>query len=225
MKVNFNIDNQIITRIDHNIVIANSIDFLEAECDFSADWNGADKTIQFRNGDIIISIRLVNDEVTQDDHLNLSVGTWKVCIIGYKDDTRIVTNEVNLTVYASGKDRVTEAYTEIITKAVNDFIDENAEEIIYRLLNEQGISFGQVDDVKVDNVSVVESRIASIDMEGYLADKQNKVIFGTTAPTSAVGFNGDQYVRYNTDGEVLNTYFKKNGLWLPLIADGDNVGY
>jgi len=221
MKVNFNIDNQIITRVDHNTVIANSIDFLEAECDFSSDWNGADKTIQFRNGDIIISIKLVNDEVTQDDHLNLSVGTWKVCIIGYKDDTRIVTNEVNLTVYTSGKDRVTDAYREIISDAVTDFIDENAEEIIYRLLNEQSVTFGLVDDVKVDNISVVANRIASISLEG----KQNKVLFGTAAPTSAVGYNGDQYVRYNADNVVVNTYFKKNGVWLPLISDGDNVLY
>ena len=193
MKVSFNVENQIITRSDGNVVIANSIDYLEVDVTFTADWTNATKTIQLRNGDIVLSAQLVNNKLSQDKHINLTVGTWKVCIIGYDGDTRIVTNEANLAVYASGKDRISEAYKDIIADAVDKFIDDNADEILYRLLNESGVSFGKVDDVKVNDTSVVANRIANIPMSDYLSTKQDNVIYGLTEPTSSQGENNNQY--------------------------------
>lgn len=102
MKILFDVKNQIITRTDRNKVIANSTDYLEAEVTFSDDWTGHDKTLCFKNGETEYNIQLVNNKIEQESHLNLGVGTWKVYVIGVKDDQKILTNSCNLPVNASG---------------------------------------------------------------------------------------------------------------------------
>lgn len=102
MKLYFDVKNQIITRTDRNQVIANSSDYLEAEVTFSEEWTGLEKTMTFKNGDVLYTIVLNNDKILQENHLNLGVGTWKVSIQGVAGDQKIVTNESNLAVNASG---------------------------------------------------------------------------------------------------------------------------
>lgn len=102
MKITFDVKNQILTRTDRNQVIANSSDFLEADINFSSEWASMDKTMTFKNGNLVYTYVLTNDKVLQEQHLNLGVGTWKVSIIGVAGDQKVVTNECNLSVNASG---------------------------------------------------------------------------------------------------------------------------
>lgn len=102
MKIYFDVKNQIITRTDRNQVIANSADYLEAEITFSAEWASMEKTMTFKNGNLLYTYVLVNDKILEENHLNLGVGTWKVSIHGVNEDKKIVTNECNLAVNASG---------------------------------------------------------------------------------------------------------------------------
>lgn len=102
MKIYFDVKNQIITRTDRNQVIANSADYLEAEITFSAEWATMEKTMTFKNGNLLYTYVLVNDKILEENHLNLGVGTWKVSIQGVNEDKKIVTNECNLAVNASG---------------------------------------------------------------------------------------------------------------------------
>lgn len=102
MKIYFDVKNQIITRTDRNQVIANSADYLEAEITFSAEWASMEKTMTFKNGNLLYTYVLVNDKILEENHLNLGVGTWKVSIQGVNEDKKIVTNECNLAVNASG---------------------------------------------------------------------------------------------------------------------------
>lgn len=102
MKICFDVKNQIITRTDRGQVIANSADYLESEITFSEEWASLEKTMTFKNGNLVYTYVLSNDKITQDHHLNLGVGTWKVSIIGTANDQKIITNECNLSVNASG---------------------------------------------------------------------------------------------------------------------------
>lgn len=102
MKIYFDVKNQIITRTDRNQVIANSADYLEAEITFSAEWATMEKTMTFKNGNLLYTYVLVNNKILEENHLNLGVGTWKVSIQGVYEDKKIVTNECNLAVNASG---------------------------------------------------------------------------------------------------------------------------
>lgn len=150
MLLSFDTKNQIITRTDANRAIANSTDYFEVSVTFSANWNGYDKTICFKNGDTEINIMLVNNAVPKEAHLNLGVGTWKVSIIGIKGNHKILTNAVNLPVGASGYIGTTgptpRVYEELLTiiqslhtevaseaalrSAVEQFVDENFHDIV-----------------------------------------------------------------------------------------------
>jgi hypothetical protein len=102
MRISFDVKNQIITRTDRQQVIANSSDYIEAEVTFSEDWATMEKTIYFKNGESVYAILLNNNKFLQESHLNLGVGTWKVYVIGVAGDQKIITNECNLAVGASG---------------------------------------------------------------------------------------------------------------------------
>lgn len=102
MKITFDVKNQILTRTDRNQVIANSGDYLEAEITFSNDWATLEKTMTFKNGNELYTIVLANNKILQENHLNLGVGTWKASIVGIAGDQKIVTNECNVSVNASG---------------------------------------------------------------------------------------------------------------------------
>ena len=143
MKITFSVNNQILTRTDSGRVIANSSDYLEVEVDFSTDWQYCDKTIQFRNGDTVYTYVLVNDKITQDKHLVLTVGTWKVSIFGVYGNQRITTNTANVQVSASGYIGVTgptqDVYEELVT-IMNSLHTEAASEAVVRSAVEEFIT-------------------------------------------------------------------------------------
>ena len=150
MEISFDVKNQIITRTDGNRVVANSSEYLSVAVTFTDDWNGADKTMNFENGNTTVSIQLVNNAIPTTAHLNLGVGTWKVYCIGIAGIKRITTNKVNLTVVQSGYIGVdgptpgvydqlltiiqslhTEAAsTAVVRSAVEQFVDDNIQDII-----------------------------------------------------------------------------------------------
>lgn len=143
MKITFSVNNQILTRTDSGRVIANSSDYLEVEVDFSTDWEYCEKTIQFRNGDTVYTYLLVDNKITQDKHLVLTVGTWKVSIFGVYGNQRITTNTANVVVNASGYIGVTgptqDVYEELVT-IMNSLHTEAASEAVVRSAVEEFIT-------------------------------------------------------------------------------------
>ena len=94
-------------RINNAHVVADTIDYLEAEFVFSDDWDGLTKWAHFANGDTVYDIRLTDDCIRKEDHLNLSAGVWKVYLHGNefadgKVVERITTCVENLRVYPTG---------------------------------------------------------------------------------------------------------------------------
>lgn len=89
-------------------VVADTIDYLEMKFSFqTADWSGLEKWAHFANGDTVYDIRLTNDCIRKEDHLNLSAGIWKVYLHGneFADGRvteRITTNVEVLRVLPTG---------------------------------------------------------------------------------------------------------------------------
>ena len=89
-------------------VVADTIDYLEAKFIFKTDdWDGLDKWVHFAKDSAVYDIRLTEDCIRKEDHLNLSAGMWKVYLHGneFRDGEviqRITTDEVVLYVIPTG---------------------------------------------------------------------------------------------------------------------------
>jgi len=89
-------------------VVADTIDYLEAKFLFKTDdWDGLTKWVHFANDSAVYDIRLTDDCIRKEDHLNLSAGMWKVYLHGneFRDGEvvqRITTDEAVLYVSPTG---------------------------------------------------------------------------------------------------------------------------
>lgn len=89
-------------------IVADTIDFIEARFVFlSDDWDGLEKWAHFARDSAVYDIRLTDDHIRKEDHLNLSAGKWKVYIHGNEFRggevvQRVTTNMVTLYVEPTG---------------------------------------------------------------------------------------------------------------------------
>lgn len=89
-------------------IAADTIDYLTAKFLFqSSDWDGLEKWVHFALGDAAYDIRLTDDEITADAHLNLAAGKWTVYLHGnrYADGKvvqRVTTETQTLDVLPTG---------------------------------------------------------------------------------------------------------------------------
>lgn len=89
-------------------VVADTIDYLEMKFTFQTDdWDGLEKWAHFSKNGTVYDIRLTDDGIRKEDHLNLSAGVWKVYLHGNefadgKVIERITTCVENLRVYPTG---------------------------------------------------------------------------------------------------------------------------
>lgn len=64
-------------------VVADTIDYLEMKFSFQADdWDGLEKWAHFARKGEVYDIRLTDDCIRKEDHLNLSAGLWRVYLHG-----------------------------------------------------------------------------------------------------------------------------------------------
>jgi hypothetical protein len=94
-------------KIINEHVVADTIDYLEARFAFSEDWDGLEKWAHFAKDGEVYDIRLTDDCIRKEDHLNLSAGIWKVYLHGNefsggKVIERITTNAAILKVEPTG---------------------------------------------------------------------------------------------------------------------------
>lgn len=89
-------------------VVADTIDYLEMKFTFQTDdWDGLEKWAHFAKNGTVYDIRLTDDCIRKEDHLNLSAGIWKVYLHGNefadgKVIERITTCVVSLKVEPTG---------------------------------------------------------------------------------------------------------------------------
>ena len=79
-------------------LVEGTVDYLTAEFSFSGDWDGLSKWAHFKQGSASYEGPLTNDAITEDQHLNLSAGTWDVYLHGSGDNRRITTTTVRMKV-------------------------------------------------------------------------------------------------------------------------------
>lgn len=95
-------------KIINEHVVADTIDYLEMKFTFQTDdWDGLEKWAHFSKNGTVYDIRLTDDGIRKEDHLNLSAGVWKVYLHGNefadgKVIERITTCVENLRVYPTG---------------------------------------------------------------------------------------------------------------------------
>lgn len=86
------------------VIAADSLGYLTARVNFvGEDWEGYSKWLHFRRGDTVYDMQLdENNEISADRHLNLSLGHWEIYLTGVKEESRLTTVPVILTVKESG---------------------------------------------------------------------------------------------------------------------------
>ena len=89
-------------------VVSDTINYLEVAFSFKTDdWDGLEKWAHFARDSEVYDIRLTDDHIRKEDHLNLSAGKWKVYIHGNEFRggevvQRVTTNMVTLYVEPTG---------------------------------------------------------------------------------------------------------------------------
>lgn len=89
-------------------VVADTIDYLEVKFFFKTnDWDGLEKWVHFANSERVYDIRLSEDGVQKEDHLNLTAGKWRVYLHGNRYENgqvieRITTDEAVIYVAPTG---------------------------------------------------------------------------------------------------------------------------
>ena len=89
-------------------VVSDTINYLEVAFRFKTDdWDGLEKWAHFARDSEVYDIRLTDDHIRKEDHLNLSAGKWKVYIHGneFREGEvvqRITTNMITLYVEPTG---------------------------------------------------------------------------------------------------------------------------
>lgn len=115
------------------VIAADSLNYLTAKVNFTdAEWEGYSKWLHFRQDEELgadtIDIQLNEDnEVTADDHLNLTVGQWEIYLTGTKDESRLTTVPVILTVQESG---LIDAPLHELPMSVAERVDFNAKQAL-----------------------------------------------------------------------------------------------
>lgn len=115
------------------VIAADSLNYLTAKVNFTdAEWDGYSKWLHFRQDEELgadtIDLQLnENNEITADDHLNLTVGQWEIYLTGTKDESRLTTVPVILTVQESG---LIDAPLHELPMSVAERVDFNAKQAL-----------------------------------------------------------------------------------------------
>ena len=97
LKINFLVNNQIIKRIDKNIIVADSINYLKATFKFTEDWKDTKKQIYLQNYDgycRLYDLPESNEFMIPSEYVK-SKG-FKIAIKGVIDTTIIKTNNIDV---------------------------------------------------------------------------------------------------------------------------------
>jgi len=115
------------------VIAADSLNYLTARVNFSdEDWEGYSKWLHFRRGEgldaIVFDMQLDdNNEIRAEQKLNLSTGQWEIYLTGTKEEARLTTVPVILTVKESG---LIDAPLHGLPMSVAEQVDYNASQAL-----------------------------------------------------------------------------------------------
>ena len=105
--LDFVVSGQELKRVDSNMIVSDTIDYITARFRFSGDWAGLTKHALFEKGTDTYDITLTDNAITESDSCNLTDGTWLLSVVGVEIvdavvTQRITTQQIELSVTASG---------------------------------------------------------------------------------------------------------------------------
>lgn len=103
----FTVDKQQLRKITNYSIVSDTVNYLEFEFTFSADWDGVKKYAQFTHGESTHEVEIVDGVISASSEVALSPGEWGIKVIGVLKDgpatvKRVTTNAVALFVLDSG---------------------------------------------------------------------------------------------------------------------------
>ena len=103
-SLNFNVDGQRLSIASHYYVVADSMDYIEADFTYvGTEWTEADTIwCHIRQGTTVHTVPVIDGHITQDAHINLTEGNWCFSLTGNTGISRVTTNPVQVTVRVSG---------------------------------------------------------------------------------------------------------------------------
>lgn len=84
------------------LIVADSINYITARFAFDKDWDGRSITAFFVQKNTVITALVQNNEITAEQGINLTAGTWEVKLTGVKGDSRITAGPVKVNVLPFG---------------------------------------------------------------------------------------------------------------------------
>lgn len=84
------------------LIVADSINYITARFAFDKDWDGRSITAFFVQKKTVITALVQNNEITAEQGINLTAGTWEVKLTGDKGDSRITAGPVKVNVLPFG---------------------------------------------------------------------------------------------------------------------------
>lgn len=102
------IKGQRIESLSTPLIVADTVDYITAAFHFmTSDWDGLTKYAHFSNGSEKYDIKLIDDVISADKHLNFTEGEWTLWVHGESFENgklkqRIPTNEVTFHVQSTG---------------------------------------------------------------------------------------------------------------------------
>ena len=84
------------------LIVADSINYITARFAFDKDWDGRSITAFFVQKNTVITALVQNNEITAEQGINLTAGTWEVKLTGVKGDSRITAGPVKITALPFG---------------------------------------------------------------------------------------------------------------------------
>jgi hypothetical protein len=115
------------------VIAADSLNYLTAKVNFTdAEWDGYSKWLHFKQDEELgadtYDVQLNEDnEIVADDKLNLTVGQWEIYLTGTKEESRLTTVPVILTVQESG---LIDAPLHELPMSVAERVDFNAKQAL-----------------------------------------------------------------------------------------------
>lgn len=109
MELSFSVIDQVLNRLDSTTVVAKSKNFLTAQFEFNALWNGLVKTAQFSNGVTVVNQVLVDNKCVVPWEVLQNDGTVSITVFG---GDLLTTTTIRLKVEKCALQEVTEPVEE-----------------------------------------------------------------------------------------------------------------
>lgn len=201
MVLSFLVDKQIITRVDKEKVVRDSMNYLYANFEFSPDWTGQ-KTAVFKSKSGAFNVLLDDDgkclvpwEVLQDEVIEISVFCGALITANV---VKIITLASGYTIGEEGREPTPDVYTQIMEK-LSEIEAEVDPEALQAL----------IDAYLADKDYVTEADVETI-VAAYV-DEHKSEWQGSEVEVTPVLSSGTKIAEIDVDGTTTNLYAPNGG--------------